>query len=463
MPTDRSSQPNVLLIVVDSLRADRCSCYGYDRATTPHIDALADEGVVFDNCWSESTWTLPVCFTVLTGLHPREHQSEIHRQLPPEIPTLQDAMKRAGYTTMLASANQFVGRNCGLDRGFDHYFMSPHVTRMAKPLVLYVGRRMGWTDVGGAAVNAHTHRWIEQTDGPWFATVWHNEPHHPYSGKRPYTTIFSPTPLSFLRRQHLMRRMRHMRQLGATADQRELDDIGGLYDGGVAYADHLVGRTVARLKSLGQWDNTVVIVTADHGDMLGEHGLMGHGRAAAMYSPLVRVPLIVRIPGVTDAGTRADAQVQLADIPQTIANIVGTGDTLGATAAPRLDLRDALAGGGRPWVITERAPWDERGLRREQRKNPAFDFAPHAGRLARMTCEGWSLIYSESAPDELYHIAADPDENNDLIGEQPDQVMKLRGILSEWDRTAQPHSATDGLEADDDPEVRKRLEGLGYF
>ncbi|HUS80407.1 MAG TPA: sulfatase, partial [Armatimonadota bacterium] len=339
-----SSLPNILLLVIDSARADRMSCYGHDRPTTPNLDALAEQGVVFDNCWSESNWTLPVCFTALTGLHPREHQSETHRQLPAGLPTLQEAMGRAGYTTMLASANQFVGRNCGLDRGFDLYHMPPHVFRMAKPFFIYIGRRMGWTDVGGGSLNTHLLSWLDRADSPWFATVWYNEPHHPFMAKRPFSTRFCPRPLSFWRRQHLMGRMRSMRQLAATADEQEIGDVRGLYDGGVAYSDHLVGQVIEHLQATGRWHNTAIIVTSDHGDMLGEHGLMGHGRAAGMYAPLVRVPLVVRVPGVLDGGDRSNALVQLADVTHTAAALAGRSDDLAPSAAQRVDLREAAAG-----------------------------------------------------------------------------------------------------------------------
>ncbi len=461
--SDSPAKPNVLLLVLDSARADRMSCYGHHLPTTPNIDAIAEQSAVFENCYSESNWTLPVCFTLLTGLHPREHQSETHRQLPPEIPSLQDAMKRGGYTTMLASANQFVGRRCGLDRGFDRYFMAMHVHHMTKPFFSYVGRRLGITDVGGATLNSHVLPWIERTDKPWFATVWYNEPHHPFMGKRPFSTRFSPRPLPFWRRQYLMRRMRNMRQVGATADEQELSDIRGLYDGGLAYTDHLVGEVANALRASGQWENTVLVIVADHGDMLGEAGLMGHGRSAGMRYPLVRVPLILRIPAVTDPGSRESAVVQLADITQMAATIAGAEETLVHTAAPRMDLRDAIGGTGRPFAITERQAWAGRGMRREQRRNPAFDFEPHRGRMARMTSEGWSLMYAETAPDELYHIALDPDEKSDLIGSEPEQVARLRALLADWERSARPHDSTDGLEADEDPQVRKRLEGLGYF
>jgi len=456
-------RPNLLLIVIDSARADRFSCYGHGRPTTPNMDAIAEEGVRFEEAWAESSWTLPMCFTLLTGLAPREHQAETHRSLPDAIPTLQEALKGAGYQTYLASGNQFIGARYGLTRGFDAHYMPPHVFRMTKPITKYLLRWLGWTDGGGQALTSHFVRHLREVREPWFSLIWYNDVHHPYSGKQPFTRRFCQGQVSLSRQVSLMRRMHHMQELGATASERDLRDISGLYDGALAHTDHLIGQLRRGLEAQGCWGNSVVVITADHGEMLGEKGLMSHGRPPGMYQPLIRVPLIVRAPGLVPEGVHSDALVQCADITRTLASVAGVGESLAPTAAEAVDLRAAVEGAGRPYALCEREGFPEGRLETAQRQNPSFDFQPHVTHMSAAAQDGWKLIHGGSGGNELYDLRHDPDESLNLIDENPERAAELSRIILDWEERAQPHAATAGLAAEVDPEVQKRLEGLGYF
>ncbi|MGC9319578.1 MAG: sulfatase-like hydrolase/transferase, partial [Armatimonadota bacterium] len=184
--TGEVEKPNMLLVVLDSARADRFGCYGYKKPTTPNIDRIAEESTLFTECYSESSWTLPVSFTLLTGLAPREHRSEAYRELPRELPTLQDAMAQAVYETFLFSTNAFLGPTTGLQRGFDHFDMSIHVRDFAKLFLKYVTLRLGWTDKGGQGMTGRVLGHLPKVSPPWFGVVWYNECHHPYVGKQPF-------------------------------------------------------------------------------------------------------------------------------------------------------------------------------------------------------------------------------------------------------------------------------------
>lgn len=455
-------RPNILLIVLDSARADRLSCYGHTKATSPRIDAIAEEGTLFARCQSESTWTVPTSISLLTGLAPREHRAEDHRQLPKGMPCLQEALGAAGYSTMLAGANGFIGPVTDLDRGFDVVSNPLHVRNLTKPLTKFLTRRLGWTDNWGAAITRRLIAEIGRARPPWFATIWYNECHHPYMGRQPFSTAFSDRPLSVARRWRLMSRMRHVKQLAATADEEEWRDIRALYDGTIGYNDHLIGVLRDELGAAGAWDDALVIVTADHGDLLGEHGLAGHRWAVGLYRPVTHVPLIVRFPGRELAGVRSDGLVQLADIPRTVAAICGCEDGLAQTHSGAVDLREAASGSGRAFAVSERAPIDRQRYAREKRKNAAFDYEPHMGAMALINDGRWEYIRWETAGDELFS-ADDPDQAHNLIDERPEIARALSAELDAWQQRVRAHPSASGVALEEDEQTRKRLEGLGYF
>ena len=454
-------RPNILLLVIDSARADHFSCYGYDLPTTPNIDRLAAEGVRFEAAHSESSWTLPACFSLLTGLAPREHQAETVRTLPAEIPSLPEVLQRHGYTTFGASGNDFFGPRTGLDRGLGTFRSTPQSGFWTQAFYRYGPQRVGWADWGGRWMTSRFARWVGQASQPWFGLIWHNEPHHPYSARQPFTTRFLRRRMSILRRVSLVCRMRRMLSVAPEATPEDLLDMVGLYDGCLGYADHLVGLARESLERQGQWENTVVVVTADHGEMLGERGLLGHGRAADMYRPLLRVPLVVRFPAM-DARV-SSAVVQMADIAHTLAALAGAEGDLAPTAAERVDLREAADGRGRSMAISEREPMGERSVLSAKKKSPAFDFAPHLCPMTSVLRDGWRLIHRADGRHELYHVATDPGESNELSAREPERLGELLRVVEDWQSRVVPHPATAPLTKHDEAIVEKRLQDLGYF
>jgi arylsulfatase A-like enzyme len=457
------SLPNILLVIADSVRADRCSCYGYPKPTTPHLDAIAAEGVRFDCAFSESSWTLPVSFTALTGLAPREHQAERTRRLPPGMPVLPEVLKRRGYATFAASANKFIGPYSGLLRGFDEAFAPPHSVELTRPFVKYVAQRLAWTDEGGQAIVSRFLQWAEGATQPWFALLWLNDAHHPYIAKRPFTSRFCSKPVSLWRQIAFSSRMRRMLDLAVTASAEDLEVMSGLYDGCVAYEDMLVGRLRAGLEAQGQWDRCATFIAADHGDMLGERRLMGHGPAADMYLPLIRIPLIVRAPQLALRDASSEALVQVADVAHTIAALADVPGSLGPTAGEAANLLDAATGAGRACAISEREPFIERRVQGAQRRSPRFDFAPHLCYMTAVVADGWRLIHRSDGRHELYHLADDPEEKLNLIDQRRDRFEELAGVVAEWQRTARPHPSTVKVPTDTDPIVDARLQALGYY
>lgn len=449
--------PNILLVVVDCGRADRFSCYGYSRPTTPNVDAIAAEGVRFDAAYSESSWTVPTVFTLMTGLSPREHRAEVHRSLPPGIPTLAEALKRSGYETLCASANHYLGPETGLERGFDWFFAAPHPR--LRLLLESLPKRLGWADKGGEACTAAYLSRVRQATAPWFAVVWYFDVHWPYIAKGPFARRFCdrPVPLGigFM--------LRNVYEYGACASEEQRAVVNSMYDGCIAYDDMLIGRLRDGLQRMGLWDEAVVIVTADHGEMLGEGRLMGHGPAMGLHQPLLQVPLLVRAPrALLEPGVSA-APVQLADITRTIASLAGATDALAPTAALEADVFAAARGHGRPRTISERFELDSVSAERIRRRHPHFDLAPYLCDMTAVVDDNWKLVHWASGRHDLYDLAADPHEQRNLADEEPARAAALAQVVYDWAREASPHPAVASLLTDPASVVKRRLQDLGYF
>jgi len=451
---------NVLLVMMDSVRTDRLGCYGGSDARTPSLDALAARGVRFANAVSESTWTLPMAFTLCTGLTPREHRAESHRRLPAHLPTLATLMQQAGYATFGGSGNPFVGAGTGLASGFEVFTTPRQGASPAGRLRHSLREALGRGDPGGAVLVECFAEWVRGVSRPWFAALWLNDTHHPYRVPGWLGVEPEMAPLSRWQRLRLTDDLRHPRRLALEAPR-----LGGyfarLQANATTYVDGLVGRLAETLSQGNLWDSTLVILAADHGDMLGERGLMGHGPAAGMYQPLIRVPLLLCAPGL--GGLVSPALVQVADVTYTAAAAAGLAARLPPTAAERVDLRDAAYGLGRAAAFCERDQLSGARLERERKKTPHFDFAPHLCEMTAVVADGWKLITRRPGPDELYCLTDDPGETRDLLAERPDRADFLASLIADYHTRATPHAATVGLEHDDAAIVDRRLQDLGYL
>jgi len=457
-----SPSPNILLVVLDSVRADRVSCTGAGPDVTPHLAALASEGVCFSRATAESTWTLPTALSLLTGLTPREHQGEIARRLSPDVPTLAELLREAGYQTFSATNNLWVTARSGLDRGFDSRRFPPQDRRMAASMVVNVLQPLGVMRSAGDKLVGSFRRWLRHADEPWFALLWLNDAHHPYVCPREFLQRFQTRPLSRSRLLSLAQRMRRPRNFAVTATAEDLQDVQALCTGATAYVDSLVGELMATLAHRCVAEETLLVVVSDHGDMLGEHGLVGHGAPSGVYQPLIHVPLIVRGPGFTGGGV-CPALVQHTDVTQTLAAAAGVADRLPATAGERPDLLAALRGQGREAAICEREKLGARSLARNREDAPGFDFDRFDCHMAAVIADDWKLIACDNGHSELYHLRDDPDEAHDVLSAHPEQAAALRTRLDAFRTRCHPHAAPDDLSAEDEVILDRRLEDLGYL
>jgi len=358
----------VVLISIDTLRADHLPLYGYKGVATPHLDALGREGVVFENAYSHCPLTLPAHSSMLTGLLPPRHgvRDNMGFTLQPEHKTLATRFKESGRASGGAISSYVLRRQTGLEQGFDFYDDELQIEGGLESL--------GAIQRDGAVAVDSLAGWIEGQATPrLFAFLHLYEPHSPYAPPPAYSSV----PLK--------------------------------YDGEIAYADALVGRFLERLKARGLYDKAVIVVTGDHGEGLKDHQEEEHG--IFLYREALHVPLIVRLPGAARSGTRVAGPVAQADIPATLLDLAG----LPAAGLDGVSLRPALQAGR----VAPRPVYSETLF-------PRYHFG--WSELYAVTEERFRYI--KAPRPELFDVAADPGETRNLVAERASTVATLEGWLA---------------------------------
>ncbi len=422
--------PNVLLIVLDTVRAFNLELYGYGRATMPSLARFAAGGTTFDRAFSTAPWTLPSHASMFTGHWAHDVRADWLQPLEAGPPTIAEALGRAGYYTAGISGNtNYVSAEVGLARGFvtfEDYVLSPGLLLRNSSLVRVVSRNrtlkrfLGAEDAlgrkGAADINRSATRFLDHrpADRPFFLFLNYYDAHRPYLPPAPYDRMFvpdgtQPDP-----------RPARTAQPGDSARVEKTDWAVNAYDGGLAFLDSELGRLLADLERRGLLDSTIVIITSDHGEEFGEHGLFDHGNS--LYRQAMQVPLVVRYPARLPAGGRVATPVSLRDPPAAILDLAGILDapafpgqslalTLGDTLPP-----DSLLGGVR------------RAIRQPE-------FYPAAqGNLAVITSDGLRYIRNLDTQDErLFDFERDPRETHDLVADSAGQA-RLPAFRAMMDR-----------------------------
>lgn len=327
LPAGRAGTPNVLLLVLDTVRSFSLGVYGHTQPTTPSLERLADEGVLFARAFATSGWTLPSHASMFTGRYADELATGPGRPVPRGIPTLAEAMAQSGYATGGFVANlAYTTWEQGLGRGFIRYEDYP-----ATPLTVFVstalGRKLfsapkvrhfvGYVDEvdrkNAARVQRDFLRWLDGIGNrPFFAFINYFDAHHPYLPPAPYDTLFGP---------QLPRRYRPFPLRFGSFDADEIALLSNTYHGGIAYIDDQIGRLIEALRERDRLDNTLIIVTSDHGEHLGDHDLLSHGNS--FYRQLLQVPLILWYPPLLPADSIVTTPVSLRDLPATVLDATG--------------------------------------------------------------------------------------------------------------------------------------------
>lgn len=332
--------PNVVLLVIDTGRGDHASVHGYVRATTPYLEELSAGGVTFANAVSSSSWTLPGHGSMFTG-HPPGHLSAgWATPLDGKYPTLAEALESHGYLTAGFVANVDFGAPAyGLGRGFNHYrvfrksaaefLMSSSLGRLSVRKRV-VAKVTGSTDIAGRKTGAQVTdeflSWVEGTDRPFFAFLNYFDTHQPFLPPDSFAVRFGA-------QDHITpRELVHTTRTAwlperANLEPHEIEAEIDAYDAAYAYVDAEIRRAVEGLDALGLLEGTLLIVTGDHGESLGEHGLFDHG--STLYQPQIHVPLVVWFPGTIPTGVQVDDFVSTTDLAATVLELTEVPNTLG--------------------------------------------------------------------------------------------------------------------------------------
>jgi arylsulfatase A-like enzyme len=447
-----AQRPNVLLIVLDTVRAKSLGLYGYGRPTTPNLERWLDRGVVFDRAIAPSSWTFPTHASLFTGRWPHEVSADWHTPLDARYPTLAEILRSQGYLTAGFAANLFYCTSeFGLARGFSYYEDYP-VSSSQALVSTSIGRELisfslnedfafrfrgwiGYEEIPGrksaTAVNDSFLRWLGRQDRsrPFFGFLNYLDAHQPFLPPSPFDVRFLAGPRGDPRHWW-------SRQWSDEAVQAEADS----YDGAIAYLDHETGRLLDELQRRGVLDNTMVVITSDHGEHLGEHGYMRHGHT--LYPEVLHVPLMVLLPKGQAAGVRVARPVSLRDIAATVLSVAGIdcGTTClpGASLAPLWTTAEA-ADDAAP--ISPVFAEVKRGLRIPDRyPNAKVD-------LHALLSDGLHYIVSGSGHEELYDLASDPSASRNLA-EAPEHAAVLQEFRARVallrERSSSPASAAGG-------------------
>ncbi len=345
----RLEQPNIVLVCLDTLRADHLSLYGYRRATSPHIDAWARaRGTVFETVVAPAPWTLPSHASMFSGLDAHRHGVNYTQPVPASLTMLAELLRQSGYATLAVTGGGFVHPQYGFAQGFDRYWSFGVRVGDEAEIDAEVERAC-------SAIEAHARR-------PFFLFLHTYEIHNPFLPRQPHFGSFSnhpdqtvvvdveKLPASAADGYLDHRRLVIQRAGGAQEPlgESELDLAVELYDSGIAYADAMIARVLRRLEHLGIDRRTVVILTSDHGELFGEHGVVNH---VSLYDENLLVPLIIADPRRAEA-RRVPAQVRLVDLAPTILELAGEpapSGIDGVSLVPLLDGGDAPAASGLAW------------------------------------------------------------------------------------------------------------------
>jgi len=432
--------PDVLMIVMDTVRSQSSSAYGYERDTTPTLDKLAEEGVLFMDAYAPATWSLPAHAALFTGTFPSWNNAHGEtRYLDGKLPTIAEFMGLNGWETYAFSAYPHISPSFGLTRGFMHNDKAWAAGTSARnfSFIYRIVDALGLgmvDDKGGAVVVDNIATWMEdrpQDDRPAFVFVNFLEAHFPFRQlPKEFRNEYQNADMNTLRE---IDQIAFGVQFGRQLTDEEMTFIHqpliDLYDGGVKYTDYLVGQVIDEWRKAGRLDNTIVVVLADHGEQVGEHGAFGH--VTPVLEQDFRVPLLIRYPDRIAGGSKVTKPVSTVGTFATIMDLAGV-DTPGIlqvdTLMPGLDGEEV----GQP-ILAERfeeemlaarfAPGTANG------KGPLVN--PH-GRYRVWRSDQYKFV--QHADDGhvqtfLYDLRKDPGETRELAASKPKVVERLRKKL----------------------------------
>ncbi len=499
----KDTPPNLLLISLDTLRADHLSAYGYNRETSPKLDAFAKQAFLFEECIAPSSWTLPSHATMLTGLPPAVHGAYVFTKprVRHSLTTLSELARDAGYFTAAFTEGAYVGGQLGFNQGFDIYSNGLHSGALPH----------------GTAQDTLQHGldWMAQhQEQPFFMFLHTYEIHWPYIAPDKYANKFTSHPIDPVQFTEDIGKNDFSGNgfMVMTTDPGKRQDVIDLYDGGISHVDAMLGEFFTRMDAMGLLENTIIVVTSDHGEGFWEHRVTSHG--TVLYREMLHVPLIIRLPGKNPPSGRISHLVALADIFPTVLEQMGLQHPANPDAFNLKPLMDGVAGYPRTVVTShltqEQLNWTMLAVQTNDGKyiatthlnapeSPLFGYwtptrgfepgIPEDILMTHLMAGGrdWWITKTEeeekrhkmflSAREELFVYPADKIELVDLFyekkdrpeevtGEEIENFKKFRGLMagevSQWKSMGATMHSNEPIKPLSEDE-RNELRALGYI
>jgi arylsulfatase A-like enzyme len=423
-----SAHPPIILVTIDTLRADHLSCYGYFRNTSPTLDALAAEGIQFDRVVSPMATTLPAHVSMFTSQYPLQTGVTRNGRQMAESPAtgvrlFAQMLQDLGYTTAAFVSSNSLKRYTGISVGFDHW---------DEPTRPFASRQRTAHFTTDAALD-----WLDDNpQSPFFLWVHYFDPHETYEPPPPFHKAFSTTP-------------GQIEFLASSGYEQPIDPellaVNNLYDGEILFTDSELARIFDALKAKGLWKELVLVFVADHGEGLGQHDHMGHGE---IYNEQIMVPLIIKLPDAMNfGGRRVDRLTSLIDLVPTLVATLGL-------ELPDEDLRQFNG-------VNALAPEPAREFAFAQRTSNALRPWGKADRFA-LVSRRWKFVHDTAEGEHLYDLAADPAETRNLLEERREIAEQLRHrLFQEIAVWSESEKSFEVLEVKA-PEILDELRALGY-
>ena len=448
---------NILLITIDALRADHLSCYGYERPTSPHIDKIAEAGFVFEQATAPSSWTAPSMVSLFTSVYPINHgvvhgfiknrKTILNQEVfSPELVTLPEILKAHGYTTFGIAANLHLSEQFGFGKGFDYYTClpwsaAPDVNKIVAP----------WYD----AIN---------NSEKYFLWIHYFDPHHFYHARKPWIEDYAPGELT----QALKLSKKTVKQLTKSIpllkkDNQALSRLIALYDSEINYVDHHIAEL---MQAFELEENTLIIITSDHGEEFLDHEMIGHGYN--LYAETTTVPLIIKLP--YGSGKRVKNQhVSLLDIMPTVLSLTDIPVPQQTMGAPLISPAGEVRTIGERFLYTELERGEVLNVKAVLTgdKKYIYDYGaeslPLSGRIKRAWKKDWRYLFNfTEVIESLFDTRQDPREHVNLINEQPSLGEELKKQLNRWIASSHRYPVTQ-VQITPSQETQEQLKALGYI
>jgi len=445
--------PNIILIVIDTMRSDHLSCYGYERNTTPNIDKFSKDAILFKDCYSQANHSNPGHASLFTGKYPISHGAHdpsyymlkqikniMSFPLMDEEVTLAEVLKENGYLTAAANANSvWITKKQGFHQGFDFWYNKYRF--IYEPKIATIFRKLNYFEfisrftkiyLNAAEINEVVFNWLDKYGkNSFFLFINYMDPHWPYIPEIPYNKsfpaktkkIYISNPYKFLRQEQEL-------------SEEEKNYLISNYDGETKYTDYHIGILLDKLKSMGIYKNSIIIITSDHGEFLGEHNRIIHG--TDLYDPVVKVPLIIK-PHKSYKGQLFNKNtVQLIDVFPTILNMIAVPipDDVQGTSLTKDTEHDIISENYNDWGKRD---------------------------IISLVKDNYKFILSTDGSHELYNLEKDPGEINNLIDKESEIYESLKNELLLWKKSIKEKIIDKKYLPKMDSETIRKLRALGYI